>query len=107
MINKTNEPIVLRKDGSYAITLNNLPYGVELNSELHTEVEAYLKDHPEALVDEPKPPEPTEAELKQSLLNDARIYLSSTDWYVTRFTETGKAIPQEVSAKRSKARMLL
>ena len=31
-------------------------------------------------------------------------YLSSTDWYVTRASETGKAIPKDVLTKRTEAR---
>ncbi len=31
-------------------------------------------------------------------------YLTETDWYVTRKYETGKAIPQEILAKRQEAR---
>lgn len=34
-------------------------------------------------------------------------YLADTDWYVTREQETGKAIPVEVKAKRSKIRVRL
>lgn len=37
-------------------------------------------------------------------INDLEIYLSSTDWYATRFAETGKAIPDEVITKRNAAR---
>ena len=34
-------------------------------------------------------------------------YLADTDWYVTRELETGKAVPVEVKAKRSKIRVRL
>lgn len=37
----------------------------------------------------------------------AAEYLNSTDWYVTRLTETGKAIPEEVLAGRAEARLVL
>jgi hypothetical protein len=36
--------------------------------------------------------------------DEARYYLYSTDWYVTRFAETGKAIPEEILLKRKQAR---
>jgi hypothetical protein len=36
--------------------------------------------------------------------DEARYYLNSTDWYVTRFMETGKAIPEEILFKRKQAR---
>lgn len=38
---------------------------------------------------------------------EAVIYLRSTDWYVIRTIETGKAIPPEVSALRAQARLKL
>ena len=37
----------------------------------------------------------------------ARDYLNSTDWYVTRLAETGKAIPEEVLTGRAEARLVL
>ncbi len=55
-----------------------------------------------------------DAERKQAELYDlevleqakaeARQYLLSTDWYVTRFAETGVAVPEDVTAKRAEAR---
>ncbi|NHC62587.1 hypothetical protein GY634_13430 [Paenalcaligenes suwonensis] len=35
---------------------------------------------------------------------EARQYLDSTDWYVTRFRETGAEIPDDVRVKRQAAR---
>jgi hypothetical protein len=37
-------------------------------------------------------------------MDEARVYLHLTDWYVTRLTETGKAIPEDVVQKRKEAR---
>lgn len=37
----------------------------------------------------------------------ARRYLSETGWYVERFAETGKPIPEEVRALRQAAREVL
>ena len=55
-------------------------------------------------------PEFTAEELaKQELqikIQEALVYLNNTDWYVTRFTETGKEIPEEVTIKRAEARAL-
>jgi len=62
MITSDNLPIIKRKDGSYQITMGNLPYGVDVLSDLHSEVEAYLLEHPESLIPEPLPPEPTQEE---------------------------------------------
>lgn len=35
---------------------------------------------------------------------EARAYLTSTDWYVIRFQETGVAIPVDIAAARQAAR---
>jgi len=34
----------------------------------------------------------------------SKQYLSSTDWYVTRFAETGVEVPADVATKRAEAR---
>lgn len=36
---------------------------------------------------------------------EAKRYLDSTDWYVTRFIEKGIPIPEEVKIKRDESRM--
>ena len=42
---------------------------------------------------------------EQEKLNaEARAYLGSTDWYVTRLTETGTAVPAEITTLRNEAR---
>jgi len=47
----------------------------------------------------------TVSEDYQRMLNSCAItYLSSTDWYVTRQAETGKAIPEDILNKRQEAR---
>lgn len=38
---------------------------------------------------------------------EAKLYLSNTDWYVTRFIETGKSIPEEVTVKRQECRDII
>ena len=35
----------------------------------------------------------------------AKQYLANTDWYVSRYTETGTEIPEEVLTKRAQARI--
>lgn len=41
----------------------------------------------------------------QDQINDeARYYLSSTDWYVIRQQETGEAVPEGILAERADAR---
>lgn len=45
------------------------------------------------------------AQARQTKLNQASMaHLASTDWYVTRFAETGVPIPDEVKASRQAAR---
>ena len=41
----------------------------------------------------------------QSEINAQHLnYLASTDWYVTKFAETGVEVPEEVATKRAEAR---
>ena len=35
----------------------------------------------------------------------AKQYLANTDWYISRYTETGTEIPEEVLTKRAQARI--
>ena len=49
--------------------------------------------------------EPLDDSIIQAMDNEAnKAYLAQTDWYVTRKAETGKAIPDDVLAKREAAR---
>ena len=56
-------------------------------------------------------PEFTDAEIAanaQSLVNsDSLEYLKTTDWYVTRFTESGVAVPADVTQARTDARLAI
>jgi hypothetical protein len=52
----------------------------------------------------PKPQEQIDQILQAELNVKSLAYLASTDWYVTRFAETGAAIPDEVKAGRAAAR---
>ena len=53
-------------------------------------------------------PQYTDAEIAanaQSLVNSESLeYLASTDWYITRFLETGVVIPTDVTTAREAAR---
>ena len=53
-------------------------------------------------------PEFTDAEIAanaQAVINsDSLAYLAETDWYITRESETGTAVPSEVTAARIAAR---
>lgn len=58
-------------------------------------------------------PEFTEEELQITSINkqiqEAKAYLASTAWYIERLNDpsSGKAIPEEVLAKRAEARVLI
>ena len=38
---------------------------------------------------------------------ESLAYLASTDWYVTRFTESGVAVPADVTQARTDARLAI
>ena len=46
----------------------------------------------------------TPEQLQATTNATARAYLTTTDWYVTRFAETGVAIPADILAARQAAR---
>lgn len=49
-----------------------------------------------------------DAKLKQEEVNrEARAYLASTDWYITRRTEIGIEVPKEILEKREAARAIV
>ena len=46
------------------------------------------------------------AESERAVLRrSAKAYLKETDWYVSRYAETGTEIPEEVLTKRAQARI--
>jgi len=45
------------------------------------------------------------AQAAQEALNEASSYLTTTDWYVVRFAETGVNVPEDVAAKRAQSRV--
>lgn len=49
-------------------------------------------------------PAPTEEELKQSRIAELELYLTSTDWYAIRESETGVDIPADIKQARADAR---
>lgn len=52
-----------------------------------------------------KNPEPSEEEIKQARIIELEAYLSSTDWYAIRESETGIDIPADVKQARADARV--
>lgn len=43
-------------------------------------------------------------EEQERINQEARARLAETDWYVVRFLETGKAIPEDLLAERQRLR---
>jgi len=50
-------------------------------------------------------PEPEPSLTDQEIINDeSEAYLKETDWYVSRYAETGVAVPADVTTGRANAR---
>ena len=49
-------------------------------------------------------PAPTAEQLQATTNATARRYLTTTDWYVVRFAETGVPIPADIAEARKQAR---
>ena len=49
---------------------------------------------------------PTPEQIAESERAGALRYLAETDWYVVRFAETGKPIPEDILADRAAARLV-
>ena len=48
--------------------------------------------------------EPTTNELNERRISELETYLNSTDWYATRYAETGVEIPDDIKTARQAAR---
>lgn len=63
----------------------------------------------ESYVVDKTPPTITEEDIaadnQRTIRNTAKKYLADTDWYVTRYTETGTAIPEDIATARTQARI--
>jgi len=84
---------------------------VEKGTERFTEIEVYLKDHPEALVDEPKPAEPTQEQKnairKQAILAEINaLELKSLRPLREGDTERVKAIDNDIVSLREELKTL-
>lgn len=107
--------IWINSDGNYCFQSDNklfhpfgAPYCVGTTDiEKKAEVEAYLLDHPEALIPEPVPPEPTQEELDRREEQSLLAYLASTDWYAVRYAEISVPVPDDVASKRDEARVMI
>ena len=89
----TIEPLE-HKDGFY------IKFNSELNEFQYEEKPIEVKE-----ADKEFTAEELAAQLQEQANAEAKEYLQSTDWYVSRFTETGKEIPEEVKTKRGEARL--
>jgi hypothetical protein len=58
------------------------PHGFARDSNEGVEILAYLAKHPEALIDEPKPPEPTAEQKASSIRSQRNSLISQCDWTV-------------------------
>lgn len=108
MITKDNEPIILMRDGGYTVQHGQYRYVVRDSDKrgLYKTIDIvdYIADHPEALIPEPLPPEPTKEQKSTQEIQSLLSYLDSTDWYIIRGNETGETIPKDVLTKRQAAR---
>lgn len=68
------------------------------------EIRACITEHPGALVSEPVPTPLTAAQLLYAEEAQLQVAIDRTDWYVTRFAETGKPIPPAIKTERQSAR---
>lgn len=49
--------------------------------------------------------EDIKADNQRAVRENAKKYLTDTDWYATRKAETGKPIPEDILTKRAQARL--
>jgi hypothetical protein len=71
----------------------------------YQEVQKYIADG--GIVEEAYTEEELEAIELAKTKSEAQAYLNDTDWYVSRFAETGVEIPQEIKDKRQECREIL
>jgi len=72
----------------------------QIESGLADDKTALTYEEAEAIANKPL----TDEQIQEQKNNEARQYLDSTDWYIIRHQENGKAIPQEILDAREEAR---
>lgn len=87
-----NKPYTNKQRTDFIVENNH-----KLGYEIQETEEALL-----AVYNEPLPP--TKEELKKARIKELQQYLSETDWYAIRESETGVDIPAEVKKARADAR---
>ena len=95
--------------GVYIVGVSkNIPNdALDIPDELYTKfrnAELHKFDVVGGVVVEYVAPPPTPEQLQAKVNTKARAYLSSTDWYVWRFADTGVPIPDDIKTKRQEAR---
>ena len=51
--------------------------------------------------------EEIQAEIQANLVQEAQVYLNSTDWYVVRFVDEGTVVPEDIKIKRAESREII
>jgi len=82
------KPVYKRNDLVLVGTLNGSSYSFseESNPQAWAEVQAYLKDHPEALQPEPLPPPPTKEQLEELAESQRQACFAEYDLAVKKHT---------------------
>lgn len=90
---------VIKADGQ--INFVNEKYLDSVLEDTDTVDEDYVVDRTPPTITE----EDIEADRQRNIRNTAKKYLADTDWYVTRYAETGTAIPEDIATARAQARI--
>ena len=90
---------VIKADGQ--INFVNEKYLDSVLEDSDTVDEDYVVDRTPPTITE----EDIAADNQRTIRNTAKKYLADTDWYATRYAETGTAIPEDIAAARAQARI--
>ena len=90
---------VIKADGQ--INFVNEKYLDSVLEDADTVDEDYVVDRTPPTITE----EDIAADNQRTIRNTAKKYLADTDWYVTRYAETGTAIPEDIATARAQARI--
>jgi hypothetical protein len=87
-----------------ATSVGHIEYNDGTANEAITSIAAYQSIIDAWQVVKDAQPVPVELTAQEVLNNESLAYLYSTDWYITRFLETGAVIPTDVTTSREAAR---
>ena len=85
-----------------ATSVGHIEYNDGTANEAITSIAAY-----QSIIDDwqaAKDAQPVELTAQEILNNESLGYLASTDWYASRKSDTGEAIPDDIAAARATAR---